>query len=331
VTDSVEGIVPEFLTLLHGVLDSPDIPLNVSRSYLQSDNNVKKISNHITKKVADKLEEIFKKERTQLEEKWDSLKIFVEYGMLTEERFYDRASKFALLKNTDNKYFTLDEYKALTESSQTDKNSTLVYLYANNKEDQYTFIDAAKGKGYDVLMMDGQLDVHWLGLLEQKLEKTRFVRVDSDTVEHIIEKDEKTSVELSDKEKENLTEAIQSLLPNIDKTEFNVDFKSLGETTRPVQITQNEFSRRMKEMSAMQPGMAFYGEMPDMFQVIVNMDHPIAKQLLGEVKDKSKEETTAFASENARLKQVIDLALLSNGMLRGEALSNFIKRSVELL
>jgi molecular chaperone HtpG len=292
---------------------------------------VKKISNHITKKVADKLEEIFKKERTQLEEKWDSLKIFVEYGMLTEERFYDRASKFALLKNTDNKYFTLDEYKALTESSQTDKNSTLVYLYANNKEDQYTFIDAAKGKGYDVLMMDGQLDVHWLGLLEQKLEKTRFVRVDSDTVEHIIEKDEKTSVELSDKEKENLTEAIQSLLPNIDKTEFNVDFKSLGETTRPVQITQNEFSRRMKEMSAMQPGMAFYGEMPDMFQVIVNMDHPIAKQLLGEVKDKSKEETTAFASENARLKQVIDLALLSNGMLRGEALSNFIKRSVELL
>ncbi|HCF81237.1 MAG TPA: molecular chaperone HtpG, partial [Porphyromonadaceae bacterium] len=278
-----------------------------------------------------KLEEIFKKERTQLEEKWDSLKIFVEYGMLTEERFYDRASKFALLKNTDNKYFTLDEYKALTESSQTDKNSTLVYLYANNKEDQYTFIDAAKGKGYDVLMMDGQLDVHWLGLLEQKLEKTRFVRVDSDTVEHIIEKDEKTSVELSDKEKENLTEAIQSLLPNIDKTEFNVDFKSLGETTRPVQITQNEFSRRMKEMSAMQPGMAFYGEMPDMFQVIVNMDHPIAKQLLGEVKDKSKEETTAFASENARLKQVIDLALLSNGMLRGEALSNFIKRSVELL
>ncbi|MEA4949658.1 MAG: molecular chaperone HtpG, partial [Petrimonas sp.] len=245
--------------------------------------------------------------------------------------FYDRASKFALLKNTDNKYFTLDEYKALTESSQTDKNSTLVYLYANNKEDQYTFIDAAKGKGYDVLMMDGQLDVHWLGLLEQKLEKTRFVRVDSDTVEHIIEKDEKTSVELSDKEKENLTEAIQSLLPNIDKTEFNVDFKSLGETTRPVQITQNEFSRRMKEMSAMQPGMAFYGEMPDMFQVIVNMDHPIAKQLLGEVKDKSKEETTAFASENARLKQVIDLALLSNGMLRGEALSNFIKRSVELL
>ena len=331
VTDSVEGIVPEFLTLLHGVLDSPDIPLNVSRSYLQSDNNVKKISNHITKKVADKLEEIFKKERTPFEEKWDSLKIFVEYGMLTEERFYDRASKFALLKNTDNKYFTLDEYKALIESSQTDKDGTLVCLYANNKEDQYAFIDAAKGKGYDVLMMDGQLDVHWMGLLEQKLEKTRFVRVDSDTVEHIIEKEEKTSVELSDKEKENLTEAIKSQLPIIDKTEFNVDFKSLGETTRPVQITQNEFSRRMKEMSAMQPGMAFYGEMPDMFQVIVNMDHPIAKQLLGEVKEKSKEETTAFATENARLKQVIDLALLSNGMLKGEALSNFIKRSVELL
>ncbi len=331
VTDSVEGIVPEFLTLLHGVLDSPDIPLNVSRSYLQSDNNVKKISNHITKKVADKLEEIFKKERTQFEEKWDSLKIFVEYGMLTEDRFYDRAAKFALLKNTDNKYFTFEEYKALIESTQTDKNDTLVYLYANDKEDQYTFIDAAKEKGYDVLMMDGQLDVHWVGLLEQKLEKTRFVRVDSNTVEHLIEKEEKTSVELSDKEKENLTEAVKSQLPKIDKTEFNVDFKSLGETTRPVQITQDEFSRRMKEMSAMQPGMAFYGEMPNMFQVILNMDHPIAKQLLSDTKDKSKEEATTFASGNAKLKQIIDLALLSNGMLKGEALNNFIKRSVDML
>ncbi len=331
VTDSVEGIVPEFLTLLHGVLDSPDIPLNVSRSYLQSDNNVKKISNHITKKVADKLEEIFKKERAQFEEKWDSLKIFVQYGMLTEERFYDRATKFVLLKNTDNKYFTLDEYKTLIESNQTDKNGTLVYLYANDKEEQYAFIDAAKEKGYDVLMMDGQLDVHWVGLLEQKLEKTRFVRVDSDTIEHIIEKEEKTTVDLSNKEKENLTEAIKSQLPKIDKTEFNVDFKSLGENTRPVQITQNEFSRRMKEMSAMQPGMAFYGEMPNMFQVILNMDHPIAKQLLNDTKDKSKEEATVFASENTKLKQVIDLALLSNGMLKGEALSNFIKRSVEML
>lgn len=331
VTDSVEGIVPEFLTLLHGVLDSPDIPLNVSRSYLQSDNNVKKISNHITKKVADKLEEIFKKERAQFEEKWDSLKIFIEYGMLTEEKFFDRAAKFALFKNTDDKYFTFEEYKTLIESTQTDKNGTLVYLYANHKEEQYSFIDAAKEKGYDVLMMDGQLDVHWVGLLEQKMEKTRFVRVDSDTVEHIIEKEEKTSVVLSDKEKENLTEAIKSQLPKIDKTEFNVDFKSLGEATRPVQITQNEFSRRMKEMSAMQPGMSFYGEMPDMFQVILNMDHPIAKQLLNDTKDKSKEDVATFASENAKLKQIIDLALLSNGMLKGEALSNFIKRSVELL
>ena len=331
VTDSVEGIVPEFLTLLHGVLDSPDIPLNVSRSYLQSDNNVKKISNHITKKVADKLEEIFKKERTQFEEKWDSLKIFVEYGMLTEDRFYDRASKFTLLKNTDGKYFTLDEYKTLIESTQTDKNGTLVYLYANDREDQYSFIDAAKEKGYDVLMMDGQLDVHWVGLLEQKLEKTRFVRVDSNTVEHLIEKEEKTSVELSDKEKENLTEAVKSQLPKIDKTEFNVDFKSLGESTRPVQITQDEFSRRMKEMSAMQPGMAFYGEMPNMFQVILNMDHPLAKQLLNDTKDISKENAAEFASKDAKLKQIIDLALLSNGMLKGEALSNFIKRSVEMI
>ncbi|MEA5043358.1 MAG: molecular chaperone HtpG, partial [Petrimonas sp.] len=331
VTDSVEGIVPEFLTLLHGVLDSPDIPLNVSRSYLQSDNNVKKISNHITKKVADKLEEIFKKERTQFEEKWDSLKIFVEYGMLTEEKFYDRASKFALLRNTDDKYFTLEEYKTLIESNQTDKNGTLVYLYANNKEDQYAFIDSAKEKGYDVLMMDGQLDVHWVGLLEQKSGKIRFVRVDSDTVEHIIEKEEKTSVELSEKEKENLTEAVKSQLPKINKTEFNVDFKSLGENTRPVQITQDEFSRRMKEMSAMQPGMAFYGEMPDMFQLVLNMDHPVARQLLNDTKDKSKEEAAALASENAKLKQVIDLALLSNGMLKGEALSNFIKRSIEML
>jgi molecular chaperone HtpG len=331
VTDSVEGIVPEFLTLLHGVIDSPDIPLNVSRSYLQSDSNVKKISNHITKKVADKLEEIFKKERTQFEEKWDSLKIFVEYGMLTEERFYDRAAKFSLLKNMEDKYFTLEEYKRVIEGSQTDKHGTLVYLYANNKEEQYTFIDAAKGKGYDVLMMDGQLDVHWMGLLEQKLEKTRFVRVDSDTVEHLIEKEEKSTVELTDKEKENLTEAVKSLVPPIAKTEFNVDFKSLGEAGRPIQITQNEFSRRMKEMSAMQPGMAFYGEMPDMYQMVVNMDHPMMRQLKQEIGEKSKEEAAAFAAGDSKLKQVVDLALLANGMLKGEALNNFIKRSVELL
>ncbi len=332
VTDSVEGIVPEFLTLLHGVIDSPDIPLNVSRSYLQSDQNVKKISNHITKKVADKLEDIFKKDRPQFEEKWDSLKIFIEYGMLTEEKFYDKASKICLLKNEDNKYFTLDEYKTLTESAQTDKNGSLIYLYANDRNDQYTFIESAKEMGYDVLIMDGQLDVHWMGLLEQKLEKTRFVRVDSDTIEHIIEKEDKTEVQLEEKEKENLTEAVKSQLPTIEKTEFHVDFKALGENAKPIQITQNEFSRRMKEMATMQGGgMAFYGEMPDMFQVILNVDHPLIKQVRNDIHDKEKEAATENAASNQKWKQMIDLALLSNGMLKGEALSNFVKRSVDLL
>lgn len=331
VTDSVEGIVPEFLTLLHGVIDSPDIPLNVSRSYLQSDHNVKKISNHITKKVADKLEDIFKKDRPQFEEKWDSLKIFIEYGMLTEDNFYDRASNFSLLKNVDGKYFTFEEYKSLIESNQTDKNGNLVYIYANDKTEQYTFIESAKDMGYDVLIMDGQLDMHWMGLLEQKMEKTRFVRVDSDTIEHIIEKEEISKVELSDKEKENMIEAVKSQLPVIEKTDFIVDFKSLGENGKPIQITQNEFSRRMKEMSAMQGGMAFYGDMPDMFQVILNVEHPIVKQIKADVQDKEKEAVATYASENQKLRQIIDLALLSNGMLKGEALSNFIKRSVELL
>ncbi len=331
VTDSVEGIVPEFLTLLHGVIDSPDIPLNVSRSYLQSDHNVKKISNHITKKVADKLEEIFKKDRQQFEEKWDSLRIFIQYGMLTEENFYDRAAKFSLLKNLDNKYFTLDEYKSLIEGNQTDKNGNLVYLYANDKTEQYTFIESAKEMGYDVLIMDGQLDVHWMGLLEQKLDKARFVRVDSDTIEHIIEKEEVSQVELSDKEKENMIEAVKSQLPVIEKTDFIIDFKSLGENGKPIQITQNEFSRRMKEMSAMQAGMGFYGDMPNMFQVILNVEHPLVKQIKEDVQDKEKDDVAAYASENQKLRQIIDLALLSNGMLKGEALSNFIKRSVELL
>lgn len=331
VTDSVEGIVPEFLTLLHGVIDSPDIPLNVSRSYLQSDGNVKKISSHITKKVADKLEEIFKNDRAQLEEKWDSLKVFVEYGMLTENRFYDRAVKFSLVKNTDNKYFTLDEYKTLIESNQKDKDDTLVYLYSTDKQEQYSFIETAKEKGYDVLIMDGQLDTHWIGQLEQKLEKTKFVRVDSNTIEHLIEKEENTDVELSDTEKENLTESIQSLLPKIEKTEFNVTFKNLGESTKPIQITQDEFMRRMKEMSAMQPGMAFYGEMPNMMQAIVNMEHPIIKSFFEEVKNKSKDESINSAASNNKLKQLIDLSLLSNGLLKGEALSNFIKRSTDML
>lgn len=331
VTDSVEGIVPEFLTLLHGVIDSPDIPLNVSRSYLQSDNNVKKISNHITKKVADKLEEIFKKDRTQFEEKWDSLKIFVTYGMLTENRFYDRATKFSLLKNTSNKYFTLDEYKTLIESNQKDKDDVLVYLYATDKDAQYSFIESAIEKGYDVLLMDGQLDVHWIGQFEQKMDKTRFVRVDSDTVENIIKKDEDNEAKLSDTEKENLTESFKSLLPKIEKTEFNVAFKNLGESTRPIQITQDEFSRRMKEMSEMQPGMAFYGEMPNMMQIIINMDSEIIKTFFESTKDKTKEESISLASDDKRLKQLVDLSLLSNNLLKGEALSEFIKRSTEML
>ncbi len=331
VTDSVEGIVPEFLTLLHGVIDSPDIPLNVSRSYLQSDNNVKKISNHITKKVADKLEEIFKKDRTQFEEKWDSLKIFVTYGMLTENRFYDRATKFSLLKNTSNKYFTLDEYKTLIESNQKDKDDFLVYLYATDKDAQYSFIESATEKGYDVLLMDGQLDVHWIGQFEQKMDKTRFVRVDSDTVENIIKKDEDNEAKLSDTEKENLTESFKSLLPKIEKTEFNVAFKNLGESTRPIQITQDEFSRRMKEMSEMQPGMAFYGEMPNMMQIIINMDSETIKTFFESTKDKTKEESISLASDDKRLKQLVDLSLLSNNLLKGEALSEFIKRSTEML
>ncbi|HUI32605.1 MAG: molecular chaperone HtpG [Dysgonamonadaceae bacterium] len=329
VTDSVEGIVPEFLTLLHGVIDSPDIPLNVSRSYLQSDHNVKKISNHISKKVADRLEEIFKKERNQLEEKWDSLKLFIEYGMLSDEKFYDRAMSFALVKNIEGKYFTLDEYQTLIKENQTDKDGNLVYLYANNKEDQYTFIDAAKEKGYDVLIMDGQLDTHWVGLLEQKIEKSRFIRVDSDTIENIIVKEETTEVNLTDTQKEALNEVVKSQLPKMEKTEFTVDYKALGENSRPIQITQNEFSRRMKEMSSMQPGMAFYGEMPDTYQVSLNIDHPIIAAMISETESKEKEDLTQYASENKTLHQLIDLALLSNGMLRGEALSDFIKRNYE--
>lgn len=330
VTDSVEGIVPEFLTLLHGVLDSPDIPLNVSRSYLQSDNNVKKISNHITKKVADKLEELFKKDRSQYEDKWESLKMFVEYGMLTDDRFNDKAINFSLLKNIDGKHFTFDEYKTLIESSQTDKNGDIIHLYSSDKQNQYAHIDAAKEKGYDVILMDGQLDVHWVGLLEQKLEKTRFVRVDSDTIDHIIEKDDTTTeVEISDKQKELLTETVKAQIPVIEKTEFAVEFKSLGEKSGPVQITQNEFSRRMKEMSAMQQQMAFYGEMPDTYQIVLNVEHPSIKELMDSSKEKEKDDFIKEASNDGRLKQIVDLALLANGMLKGEALNNFVKRGFE--
>ena len=329
VTDSVEGIVPEFLTLLHGVLDSPDIPLNVSRSYLQSDNNVKKISNHITKKVADKLEELFKKERKQFEEKWDSLKMFVEYGMLTDEKFKERATNFSLLKNIDDKYFTFEEYKTLIESSQTDKNGDIIYLYCSNTTEQYIHIEAAKDKGYDILKLDGQLDVHWVGLLEQKLEKARFVRVDSDTIEHIIQKEEIKKVELTDEQKESLTETVKAQMPTIANTEFGVEFKTLGENSKPIQITQNEFSRRMKEMAAMQQQMAFYGDMPDTYQVILNVEHPIIKELIDSSKEKDKETLLKDTTVEGKLKYIVDLALLSNGMLKGEALSNFIKRSFE--
>ena len=329
VTDSVGDIVPEFLTLLHGVIDSPDIPLNVSRSYLQSDHNVKKISNHISKKVADRLSEIFNSDRNEYEEKWDSLKLFVEYGMLSDERFYDRTEKISLVKNVDGKHFTLDEYKTLIKENQTDKDDNITYLYASNKDDQFTFIDAAKEKGYDVLLMDGQLDTHWVGLLEQKLEKSRFIRVDSDTAENIIVKEEAAKVELTDKQKENVEEVIKSQLPKIEKTEFTVDYNALGKKGRPIQIIQNEFSRRMKEMSQMQPGMAFYGEMPDTYQVALNIDHPIIADIISKTESKEKEDLQQYAEENKTLHQLIDLALLSNGMLKGKALSEFIKRNYD--
>lgn len=329
VTDSVEGIVPEFLTLMHGVLDSPDIPLNVSRSYLQSDQNVKKISNHITKKVADRLEEIFKNDRSQFEDKWDSLKLFVEYGMLTDEKFYDRAQKFCLLKNVDGKAFTFEEYKTLISSDQTDKDGNLIYLYTSNKEEQFSYINTAKDKGYDVILFDGQLDVHMAGLLEQKFEKSRFVRVDSDTVDNLILKEDSKEINLTDKQKEELNEAFTSQLPKIDKTEFTVDYKSLDEKARPIQITQNEFMRRMKEMSAMQSGMGFYGEMPNNYNLVLNIEHPLIKKIMADIDNKDKEAVSAYANENKNIRQLIDLALLSNGMLKGEALSNFIKRNME--
>ncbi|MDH6354631.1 molecular chaperone HtpG [Dysgonomonas sp. PH5-45] len=331
VTDSVEGIVPEFLTLMHGVIDSPDIPLNVSRSYLQSDQNVKKISNYITKKVADRLEEIFKNDRPQFEEKWDSLKLFVEYGMLTDEKFYERAQKFCLLKNTDNKFFTFEEYKNLISSNQTDKDGNLVYLYSNNRDEQYTYINNAKEKGYDVLLLDGQLDVHITSLLEQKLEKSRFVRVDSDVVDNLIKKEDDTEIKLTDKQKEELKEAFLSQMPVVDKVEFTVDYKALGEKTKPVQITQNEFMRRMKEMSAMQTGMSFYGDMPDNMNLVLNVDSPLVKKVLTDVDGKDNEAIKEYAQSNTAIRQLVDLALLANNMLKGEALSNFINRSIDLI
>lgn len=329
VTDSVEGIVPEFLTLMHGVLDSPDIPLNVSRSYLQSDHNVKKISNHITKKVADRLEDIFKNNRAQFEEKWDSLKLFVEYGMLTDDKFYERANKFCLLKNTDGKVFTFEEYKTLISANQTDKDGNLIYLYSSNKDEQYSYISTAKDRGYDVILFDGQLDVHMAGMLEQKLEKSKFVRVDSDTIDNLILKEDTKEVDLTDKQKEELSEAFTSQLPKLDKTDFTLDYKALGDKAQPIQITQNEFMRRMKEMSAMQTGMGFYGEMPNNYNLVLNIEHPLIKQIITDVDGKDKDAVSTYASQNTNIRQLIDLALLSNGMLKGEALNNFIKRNME--
>ena len=386
VTDQVEGIVPEFLTLLHGVIDSPDIPLNVSRSYLQSDREVKKISTYITKKVSDRLKAIFNEDRKAYEEKWDDLKLFINYGILTEENFYDRAKDFSLFKDTEGKYFTFDEYKTLIEAAQKDKDGNLVYLYATNKDDQYSYIKAAQDKGYSVLLFDGQLDVPCIQTLEQKFEKSHFTRVDSDTVDHLIQKEDKPKTDLSDTERDNLSAMFQTQMPKLDKAEFIVEVNALGSEQRPVVITQNEWMRRMKEMSRYQSGMGFYGQMPDTFNIVLNSDHALIKRVLGdaqaqlgeelkpiegeikgqearlaalnqqtegkkpeeisqEIKDdkantqkaideqKEKKEGVlrGFAEKNDVIHQLIDLALLQNGMLKGEALDKFLQRSVELI
>ena len=386
VTDQVEGIVPEFLTLLHGVIDSPDIPLNVSRSYLQSDRDVKKISTYITKKVADRLQSIFKEDRKAYEEKWDDLKLFINYGMLSEESFYDRAKDFALLKDTENKFFTFEEYKKLIEGAQKDKDDTLVYLYATDKEEQYSYIQAAKDKGYSVLLLDGQLDVPAIQMLEQKFEKSRFTRVDSDIIERLIVKEDAPKSTLSDDESANLSSVFRSQMPKMEKTEFMVEVQALGEQARPVMITQNEYMRRMKEMSRFQPGMNFYAQMPDSMNLVLNSDHPLVKRVLDESKtsteealkpveaelkgqearlaairqaqekkkaeeltqddkdmkaecekaiqeqkDKKQQILADYAKGNSIVHQLIDLALLQNGMLKGEALDQFLKRSVDLI
>ena len=361
VTDSVDNIVPDFLTLLHGVIDSPDIPLNVSRSYLQSDSNVKKISTYITKKVADRLDEIFRNERAQLEEKWDNLKLFIEYGMLSDEKFCDRAMKFALLKNTEDKYFSIEDYKKAIEGEQTDKDNKTVFLYATDKESQYSFIEAAKSKGYDVLLMDCQLDSHFVNLLETKIENARFARVDSDSVENLIPKSEKIRPELSETEQDDLSVIFKSVLPK--ENEYYVEADNLGEDAAPILITQSEFMRRYREMSAMGGGMNFYGEMPSMYNIIVNMQNPLVarimaskvadvapaqvipdaasdasedvKRTVAEAKETAaashKADLEAFAADNEILKQITDLALLANGMLKGKELSDFIARSAKVV
>ena len=386
VTDQVEGIVPEFLTLLHGVIDSPDIPLNVSRSYLQSDANVKKISSYITKKVADRLQNIFKEDRKAYEEKWDNLKIFINYGMLSQDDFYDRAKDFALFKDVDGKYFTFEEYKTLIKEEQTDKDGTLIYLYANNTEEQYTYIEAAKNKGYNVLLLDGQLDTPIVSMLEQKFEKSRFTRVDADIVERLIMKDDHKENEIAAEDRENLSQVFRSQMPKLDKTEFNVEVQALGENGQPVVITQNEYMRRMKQMSQFQPGMSFYQQMPDSYTMVLNSDHALVKQVLGdcnsntaetlkpilselkglqarlsalhqsqdkkkpeeltqeekddlqntekainEQKSKKTEVLDGYAKGNDISHQLIDLALLQNGMLKGQALDVFLKRSIDMI
>ena len=328
VTDSVDNIVPDFLTLLHGVIDSPDIPLNVSRSYLQSDSNVKKISTYITKKVADRLDEIFRNERQQLEEKWDNLKLFIEYGMLSDEKFCDRAMKFCLLKNTDGKYFSIEDYKKAIEGEQTDKDKKTVFLYATDPESQYSFVEAAKNKGYDVLLMDCQLDSHFVNLLETKIENARFARVDSDSIDNLIAKEDKIRPELSETEQEELTTIFKTVLPK--ENEYYVQADNLGENAAPILITQSEFMRRYREMSAMGGGMNFYGEMPAMYNITVNMQNPLVTRIMAAAAD-HKSDLEAFAGGNEMLRQVTDLALLANGMLKGKDLSDFIARSAKVV
>ena len=321
VTEHVDNIVPDFLTLLHGVIDSPDIPLNVSRSYLQSDANVKKISTYITKKVADRLEEIYKEQREQYEQKWDNIKLFIEYGMLSDEKFCERAMKFALLKNTDGKYFGLEDYRKAIESEQTDKDKNVVYLYATKPDEQYYFIEGAKNKGYDVLLMDCELDSHFVNLLESRIEHTRFARVDSDTIDKLIQKEEEVKLELSEDDKKVLDDMFKAAL--LQGNEYSIEARNLGENSAPVVITQSEFMRRYREMSAMGGGMNFYGSIPESYNIVVNMENPLVARIWN-----------ARGSENAEtelLQQVVDLALLGNGMLKGKVLADFVARSEKLL
>ena len=346
VTDEVENIVPEYLTLLHGVIDSPDIPLNVSRSYLQSDNNVKKISGYITKKVADKLAEMFKNDRENFVSKWDDIKMFIQFGMLTDEKFYEKAKDFALLKNLNGDYFTLEEYKDKVRENQVDKDGNMVILYTQDADANYTYIERAKAKGYDVLLQDGELDVHCMSQAEQKNEKLRFVRVDSDTIENLIKKEETAKDTYSDEQKEGLRKAFEGLLPSSeDKLRYFVTCEAAAADALPVFLTQNEFMRRMKEMAAHQQGMSFYGQMPDQYNLVVNTNHPLIQELVGketseevqeEVEKDGKKETVvktvySLANEDERIKQLIDIALLASGQLKGEALAKFVNRSVELL